>query len=170
MAYTHIDSCYNSEQQCDMSFKTLFFLSLLIFAGWTRAYAQDSEDLKPGPVIIRDGVEKYPLGLHLEILEDPGGELTIEDVASPEFDSRFAPSQVEVPNYGFTNSAYWVRLRLRNESPESERWLLELAHANMHFVDLYSPLPGGMVMRLRRPAPCDRPLRGIFSIQISYST
>ena len=38
--------------------------------------------------------DEYPLALYLEILEDPGGELTIEDVSSPEYADRFFTSQV----------------------------------------------------------------------------
>ena len=83
------------------------------------------------------------MGLHLEILEDPSGELTIEDVSSPEFDSQFTPNQVAVPNIGFTESATWVRFHVNNESRLTDQWLLEVAFANIHFIDLYTPLPDG---------------------------
>jgi PAS domain S-box-containing protein len=79
----------------------------------------------------------------LEILEDPSGELTIDQVASPEFDARFSPSQEEVPNYGFTDSVYWVRLSLKNETRLTDEWLLEQGFANTHYVYLYTPLPEG---------------------------
>lgn len=122
---------------------TFILSSLLILACWTRAFAQAEDAPKAGPAILTEEQDEYPLGLHLEILEDPGGELTIEDIASPEFDSRFTSSQVEVPNYGFTDSAYWVRLPLLNKSRLNDRWLLEVGFANMQFVDLYSPSPSG---------------------------
>ena len=79
----------------------------------------------------------------MDILEDPQGELTIEAVASPEFESQFTPSLEEVPNYGFTDSAYWVRVDLDNETRQIDEWLLELGFANMHYADLYTPLPDG---------------------------
>ena len=79
--------------------------------------------------------------MYLEILEDPGGELTIDEVSSPEFAARFIPSQVEVPNYGHSDSAYWVRLRLDNKARQIDEWLLEVGFANMHYIDLYTPLP-----------------------------
>ncbi|MGW8226536.1 MAG: 7TM diverse intracellular signaling domain-containing protein, partial [Anaerolineales bacterium] len=85
---------------------------------------------------------EYPLGTHLEILEDPQADLTIEDVSSPEYDSQFVQSQTTVPNYGFTDSVYWVRLRLNNQTRQNDEWLLEESFANMHFVDLYTPLAG----------------------------
>jgi PAS domain S-box-containing protein len=98
-------------------------------------------------LILTDDQDKYPLGLYLQILEDPGGELTINDVTAPEFASRFAPSREEVPNFGFTDSAYWVRLDLRNESQVNAQWLLELGFANMQFVDLYTPDGNGFSQR-----------------------
>jgi signal transduction histidine kinase/PAS domain-containing protein len=60
-------------------------------------------------------------------------------VASPEFAARFVRSQVDVPNYGYTRSAYWVRFQVRNEQPEISRWLVEVGFPNMFFVDLYYP-------------------------------
>jgi hypothetical protein len=126
-----------------MRFATFILSSLLILAWWTRTYAQTGDAPKPVPVVLNDEQERYPLGLHLEILEDPSGELTIEDVDSPEFDSQFVPSQVEVPNYGFTESAYWVRLHLIDETGLTDHWLLEVRFANTQFVDLYFPSPDG---------------------------
>ena len=68
------------------------------------------------PVILNEKQDVYPLGLHLEIFEDPSGKLTIEEIASHEFENRFVPSLNEVPNFGHTNSAYWVRFRIKNET------------------------------------------------------
>ena len=121
--------------------KKAFVLALIVaILCCGAASAQGEDPAGANPVLLTDDQERYPLGLHLELLEDPSGELTIEDVTSPEFDLQFEASQMETPNYGFTDSAYWIRLGLRNESTLVERWLLELGFANMHYVDLYSPL------------------------------
>jgi PAS domain S-box-containing protein len=121
-----------------------FFLTLMVaFALCSTALAQTSAPPTPEPLILTDQRGRYSLGLYLGILEDPGGELTIEDVTSPKFDSQFIPNQVAVPNYGFTDSVYWVRFRLDNETVHTEHWLLEQGFANMHYVDLYSPAPDG---------------------------
>ncbi len=50
---------------------------------------------------------------------------------------------MEVPNYGFTNSVYWVRLRLDNRTQQVGEWLLKVGFVNMHYVDLYTPIPDG---------------------------
>ena len=97
----------------------------------------------PEPFALTDAQDSFKLGPHLEFLEDPTGDLTINDVASPEFSARFVPSDMDVPNFGFTDSAYWVRLPLRNESQLTDRWFLQVDFPNMHYVDLYTPRADG---------------------------
>jgi PAS domain-containing protein len=109
----------------------------------TPVVAQTSSPSAPVPLTLTDGQGEYPLGLHLEILEDPSGELTITDVSSPAYDSQFIPSQDPVPNYGYTDSIYWVRINLDNETRQTNEWLLEVGFANTQYVDLYSPRLGG---------------------------
>ena len=125
--------------------------ALLRRAGWdvnapmklyTPAMAQSNEPAEPEPLILTDEQGNYPLGRHMDILEDPGGELTIEEVASPEYAARFTPSQVDVPIYGYSDSAFWLRLRLRNEASLVNPWLLEVNFPNLNYVDLYIPSQG----------------------------
>ncbi len=106
------------------------------------AMAQSSNPNSLEPLILNDQQSEYPLGLHLQILEDPTGKLAIDDVSSPAYNSQFIPNRVNVPNYGFTNSAYWVRFQLENKSQQNDEWLLEESFSNMQYVDLYSPMLG----------------------------
>jgi signal transduction histidine kinase/PAS domain-containing protein len=105
--------------------------------------AKSSLPVAPQPLVLTDEQGKYPIGLHLSILEDPGGELTIDQVTSPTFDSQFTPSLVAVPNYGYSNSAFWVRFKLDNESAHTSEWLLEQGFANTQYIDLYIPSADG---------------------------
>jgi signal transduction histidine kinase len=97
----------------------------------------------PEPLILTDSQGKYPLGLYLQILEDSGGKLTIKDVTSPAFAAKFTPSRAQNPVYGFTDSAYWVRLELDNETSQTTDWVMTVNFANMHYVDLYTPFSHG---------------------------
>jgi PAS domain S-box-containing protein len=115
-----------------------------------RQQAQDDQPAPAWPLVLTDEQDQYPLGLHLELLEDPGGELTIEDVSSPEFATRFTPSQVGVPNFGFTDSVFWVRFRLDNQTRQMDEWLLEQGFANMQYIDLYTPLPDGKEFAIKQ--------------------
>ena len=70
-----------------------------------------------------------------EILEDPTGQLTIDQVTSPELTARWAPSTNSIPNFGFTSSAFWMRLGLRNESAERD-WRLLVNQNRLDYVNL----------------------------------
>jgi len=106
----------------------LIIAFLFIIVASVNSHAQDTAATQPtSTVILTEEVGKYPLGLYLEILEDPTTRLTVEQVVSPELDRRFVPSQVAVPIFGHTASAYWVRFRVRNEEVRQRngvwRWL-----------------------------------------------
>ncbi|MBP1693508.1 MAG: two-component system, NarL family, nitrate/nitrite sensor histidine kinase NarX [Chloroflexi bacterium] len=110
---------------------------------YTLALAQSSNPPSQEPLVLTDEQGEYPLGQHMDILEDPSGELSIAEVASPEIAARFKPSPAEAPVYGYTDSVFWLRLRLRNEATLTDRWLLESNFQNLNYVDLYIPAEGG---------------------------
>lgn len=107
-------------------------------AGVTWVYAQ-----APVPITLTDQQGKYDAGLHLEILEDPNGILTFEEVRSEALNGRFTANWQTVPNFGLSNATYWFRLRLKNESRQAEGWLLEIADPNINELTLFIPQPHG---------------------------
>ena len=115
------------------SFKIILGLALfvLILCGSSVARAQDANLL-----ILSDQGTRYPLGLHLEYLEDPGGTLTIEQVTQPAVSVHFTPNLEEIPNLGITNSAYWFRFPVRNQTGQ-ESWMLAFSNARVGLIDLY---------------------------------
>ncbi|MBI3814276.1 MAG: hypothetical protein HY279_07425, partial [Nitrospinae bacterium] len=147
--------------------KILYFLiiSLILLFHGELANGEPVEPSKSWaapPLILDPGKEVYPLSIHLDILEDKEGKWTIEDVTSPKLSDKFIPHKNEsTPGFGFTNSAYWVRFKVKNppKSPFSKgglklspplqkggegEWLLEIALPILDRVDLYippSPLP-----------------------------
>jgi hypothetical protein len=128
----------------DLKTKALFLTLLAILVFCSTALAQSSNPPAPTPpLILTDTQGQYPLGLHMDLLEDPGGKLTVQDVSSPAFESRFTPSSVEKPIFGYTASAYWVRLHLDNKSQLTNQWLLEIGFPNTQNVDLNTPLTDG---------------------------
>ena len=88
------------------------------------------------PVIIDDSTESVNLGRYMEILEDQDCSLTIDDVIKPELQNRWVRSEWDIPNFGFTRSAYWVRLSLKNNG-SYERYRLELSWHLIDTVKLY---------------------------------
>ncbi|NQZ07737.1 MAG: hypothetical protein HRT35_11295, partial [Algicola sp.] len=109
---------------------TLMLLALFSCAGLTAGIGAD-------PVILTDKVDVYPLGLHLELLEDKQANLTIDDVRSSPTVRRFRPNHKTSPSFGFSASAYWAKFSLNNQSSQTKRWLFEIAFPLHDEVDIY---------------------------------
>jgi signal transduction histidine kinase/FixJ family two-component response regulator len=83
--------------------------------------------------------DEYPLGRFVDILEDPEGRLTIEQVSSPEWTPRFQRSHSDEPNFGMTSSVYWVRLLVYNRSGYGGHWWLQQGYPNTQYLSLFLP-------------------------------
>jgi signal transduction histidine kinase len=83
-----------------------------------------------------DGIE---LGRYLMVLEDPGRSLSLEDVRKAELAARFQPAKQAAPSFGYTSSAYWVRLTVDNSSASERPWLLEFAYPHTDALTLFVP-------------------------------
>ncbi|MCB9596806.1 MAG: hypothetical protein H6719_29050 [Sandaracinaceae bacterium] len=77
----------------------------------------------------------------LEVLEDPTGALTIEDVTRPPWSARFG-AMPEGRLLGRSRSAFWLRTRLEHLD-QQDGWRVELAHPEADDVRVYWPRPDG---------------------------
>jgi PAS domain S-box-containing protein len=91
------------------------------------------------PLYIQEERESYPLGKHLEILEDSEGTLTFEQVSREPYASKFIANKEKSPNFGFTDSVYWVRFSLQKQSAADEQWLLEVDYPLFDHIGLFLP-------------------------------
>ncbi|NQU65774.1 MAG: response regulator [SAR324 cluster bacterium] len=94
-------------------------------------------------LVLSDEVDKYPMGLSLEIFEDKTTTKTIDDVTSEKYSKQFILSKREKPSFGFSKSAIWVRFRLKNNATFIDEWILEHDFANLHNISLYRQNPNG---------------------------
>ncbi len=94
------------------------------------------------PVILEDKKDFYELGRHLDILEDPTGKITIDDVNSPEWASKFKRSEKKVPNFGFSKSAFWARLRVKNKTTDQKKWLLSQSYYLLDEIKFFKKIKG----------------------------
>lgn len=88
-----------------------------------------------------------PLSLteYFSVLEDSSQTLTLADVQQPEIAAQFKGNHGPTAdlNYGFSRSAYWLRIRMRNESDQPIERILELGSSLLSNVQLHLPTPGG---------------------------
>lgn len=77
------------------------------------------------------------LGRYLEIAEDTSGTMTWEQVRAGKL--LFAESKSDDPSFGFTSSAYWVKLTVLSPMQARDLYLLSLDYPLMDHVDFYAP-------------------------------
>ena len=85
------------------------------------------------PVLYTSEQVLQPLSGHLSILEDPSGGYSPRQILAH---TGFKPSSATIPNLGVSNSAFWVKFQVRNQS-ETEQLLLKLAQPNIEDVVFY---------------------------------
>ena len=99
--------------------KILFFCSFLFLS--FKVFGEDT-------LLIRKGDQDYYIkGSYLEILEDPHKNLTIKDVVSPLTSDRFYTNKEnKFPYVVNTNSAYWIRFRIKADSMPEKNGCLRI--------------------------------------------
>ena len=91
----------------------------------------------------------------VEYLEDPTRQLQLQDLARPEVAARFQPWRVAhgTPSFGYTASAYWLRLCLSRPPAAPADWLLELSYPLLSDLEFHAP--GQPVVRTGAMLPLD---------------
>ena len=90
-------------------------------------------------IITLSGPGPIPLSEVVEVLEDPSGVSTLEDVRSTKLSSAFTSGW---KGRGFGSGSYWLRLRLHNPLDEpATRWL-DTGSRLLSRADLYVLMPG----------------------------
>ncbi len=118
---------------CIKSKKTLFtsllFICTLLFAV-PPAFSSQAID-------VSSINKQLPIGSLCYTLEDPEGEITIDDIVSGKHDNDFTISPGNIPNFGFTKSVYWVRFKLENSSYRIMNRLVEIGFPLLDNVEIY---------------------------------
>jgi len=128
------------------SLMVLLFLATITMP----ASAGAAEPCRDGEIILSAGVESIrDLGGCIWYLEDPGQTLTLDEVRKLE-PGAFTRHDGGVLNFGYTESAYWVRLDLRpGKNPDQTDWILELALPLVDEVALFMVRDGTLVEQRR---------------------
>ena len=119
---------------------------MLLFTLWLLPAAAAPADV--APLILTADTARLSLAGHAELLIDTAGNLTVGDITSQAYASRFTPIANINESYGYSLAPHWVRFSLRQDDPRAREWLLEVMHAYLDDVRLYSPDgTGGYRMR-----------------------
>ena len=92
-------------------------------------------------VTLTDATSIISIGKQVDVLEDPGEKLTLQQILSPEYQSKFRQSTQEAPNFGTKQTSVWCRIRIKNASDKD--WILNVDFPNLHSVILFQPSGNG---------------------------
>ena len=97
-------------------------------------YSQDAYGkIEVEPAVLGATPGQVSLDGHIEFLEDKNGLLTIEQVAAS---TDFSYAGEDTPNFGFSDSVYWFRFSVNNQSG-FENFLLEIGYPLLDYVELF---------------------------------
>ncbi len=89
---------------------------------------------------------RISLSPYFTVLEDPEQILTLADMQKPEIAARFKTesAKTEALSFGYTRSAYWLRLSLANTGDSPVERILEIGYARLSSIQLHQPLANGL--------------------------
>lgn len=86
-------------------------------------------------LLLDEARPSYSLGELVEYIEDSSGQLDIKEIArQPE--SAWNKHSKKIPNFGFTQSAYWFRIQLQTNG--ERRWLLDIDYPLLDEIAMYT--------------------------------
>jgi len=86
--------------------------------------------------------ERILLGNYLDILEDPAGTLTVEDIHSDQRSFPWQKSTTAVPSFGYTASTYWFRLRVQSPMAAGP-WIFEADYPPLDEISFHYQIGNG---------------------------
>ncbi len=79
---------------------------------------------------------RYDLGEHIEWIENHDGRITLDDLIQNKYKGEFRHLRDGGPGLGFTNTDYWLKFSITNNSTNRE-WILDQRYADTHYLELY---------------------------------
>ena len=86
---------------------------------------------------LQKNKEKYNLGLFVDFYEDKTQKLTLENILRPQYQKLFKKSKKEKPHFGYSQSAFWVRVKITNPEKVKGSWVLTVDYRILDFVNFY---------------------------------
>ena len=89
------------------------------------------------PIILTDTTSLISIGEKIDVLEDPDGRLSLNQILTQEYQGKFKRSTQEVPNYGTKQTSIWCRIQIKNVSHRD--FVFDVDFPNLHSVTLFQP-------------------------------
>ena len=143
------------KQMYHTSFKMKLFLSLIyylaLFFGFQSAGLSQT---------VKSQINSMNPTRYASVLIDETGHLSYEEILSPEYQKKFRPASNwgEELNFGFSSSAYWIKISLSGKELHTSNLVLDIPYFGLDHIDFYPPQ--GDVIKTGNLMPVDK--RSIF--------
>ncbi|MFY7788460.1 MAG: 7TM-DISM domain-containing protein, partial [Thermoflexibacteraceae bacterium] len=118
-------------------------LSLFVLGQNAQAQGEDEEHRdtldyrNPHLIVLSPEYKTYKLAKQIFFLEDKEKTLIVDEVEKPNYQHRFELYPKKTINFGYTNSAFWLKFQVKNLQPE-EAWFLEISYPLLDHIEFYS--------------------------------
>lgn len=117
--------------------KSLFISTILLLLNYNNSAAQEV-------VGIDDKLDQHIFSFkQIEILADPDGKMSFDQVRSEAAGKLFRPSERSTPQTLKLNSPYWFRIKIKHNSKTEKHFLLEFFDQTLDHVTAYIPQKDG---------------------------
>ncbi|MDX1694937.1 MAG: EAL domain-containing protein [Ketobacteraceae bacterium] len=109
------------------------------------AFGAHADNGALAPVSLNPAFQSVDLARHVDYVEDPNHLLTISDLL------QHSPAELNwkrsknVPNFGYTQSAYWFRFSLDNLSRVEDRLLIEVSYPLLDSIKIFFAASGRLI-------------------------
>jgi signal transduction histidine kinase len=129
------------------------YVAILVALIGVLAFAANFSTLRasaepPGPLVLSDPGETYSLAGRWEMLLDPEGSLSIDEVASSTYAHSFEPLADNV-SLGYGLDVVWLRFALQRSPEGPIEWRLSARPSFVQFLNLYAPSSDGGFVETR---------------------
>ena len=95
-------------------------------------------------VPLPDDARAVPVGPYADVLEDTHAMLRRDEVMAPQLSRGFSPVEREIPNFGYTYSAFWLRFQLPQDTAQLmvPMLVLEIRFPSIDLIELHVPYRG----------------------------
>lgn len=129
-------------------------------------------------LLLEKNAASLAVGNHVSVLEDPDGTLSYDDLQRAETNAQWRRITSSIPNFGFSESWFWIRFTVLNESDNPD-WRLQVDYPLLDEIEVYvAPYNGAPEISIggdahpfsTRPLPARMPAFPIkLESQVPYS-
>ena len=111
--------------------KHIFFILTFLLFIW---------EVKAEDIILSDTTEAIRISNgYVEVYKDTGKNLSIKDISSPLYSNKFQPLEVAGRALNNPEIAYWIKIKVKNNSNQTRHWVLEFYDFRINEVEMYMP-------------------------------